>query len=93
MLVIIQHVGGVASFLGRKKNPQHRAFGKLLVNIGRAVAAVGWLLTGKVQNAIFVAVVSVVLLGLSMALGKSDEGKKQPEGESSRSKSPRAKRE
>jgi hypothetical protein len=48
VLVIIQHVGGVASFLGRKKNPQHRAFGKLLVNIGRAVAAVGWLLTGKV---------------------------------------------
>ncbi len=61
--------------MSRKRNPNHRAFGKILVNIGRVVAAVGWLLAGNQQNAILVAVVSVVLIGLSMVLSQNG-GKK-----------------
>lgn len=89
--MIVQHLGGMTAYFGRKANPQHRSFGKLLVNIGRAVAAVGWLLAGNVPNAIIVAVVSIVLLGLTMMLSPA-KPIVEPEAEGRRSKSPRAKR-
>ena len=68
VLVILQHLGGVTSFLGNKPNPNHRSFGKVLVNIGRVVAGFGWLLAGNQTNAAIVAVVSITLLGLSLML-------------------------
>lgn len=95
LLVIVQHIGGMTAFLGKKPNPQHRSFGKLLVVIGRVIAGVGWILGGNQKNAIIVAIISIILLGLSMVLETNSTGsiKKQESGEGSRSKSPRAKRE
>jgi len=69
--VILQHLGGATAYFGNKANPGHRKFGKILVNIGTIVAAFGWLLAGNETNAAVVIVVSVVLTGLSMALGSS----------------------
>lgn len=91
MLVIVQHLGGATAYFAKKPNPQHRSFGKVLVNIGRAIAAVGWILGGNVQNAIVVAIVSLVMTALAMIVGPSKKEGPQ-ETEKSRSKSPRAKR-
>lgn len=68
-LVIIQHIGGVSSYLLKKPNPQHRSFGKILVNIGRVVAGVGWIFGGNLNNAIIVGVVSIVMIGLALVVG------------------------
>lgn len=68
LLVIVQHIGGMTAFLGKKPNAQHRSFGKILVIIGRCIAGVGWILGGNQRNAIIVAVVTIILLGLSMVL-------------------------
>ena len=96
VLVIVQHIGGMTAFLGKKSNPQHRSFGKILVIIGRIIAGVGWLLGGNQKFAIIVAVVSLIMLGLSLVIDtKPVESSSKSEsikgGE--RSKSPRAKRE
>ena len=93
ILVIIQHIGGVTSFFGKKANPQHRSFGKILVNIGRVVAAFGWIFAGNTTNAMIVGIVSVVLLGLSLIIGPAKSSSKSTgEDDQKRSRSPRAKR-
>ena len=81
------------AFLKNQKNPQHRKFGKILVLIGRAIAAFGWILGGNEQNAMIVAVVSGVIFILSLLL--KDGGKKEEvrEGNNSRPRSPKGKRE
>ena len=80
------------AFLKGKKNPQHRKFGKILVLIGRAIAAFGWVLGGNEQNAMIVAVVSGVIFIISLFLkdGKKAESKQES---SSRPRSPKGKRE
>ena len=64
--MMVQHLGGVLAFLRKKRNPQHKAFGRILANIGRMIAAVGWVLGGNEQNAMIVAGVSAVLLILHL---------------------------
>ena len=85
MLIIVQHIGGMTAFLGGKRNPQHRSFGKILVIIGRIIAGVGWILGGNQNNAIIVAVVSIALLGLSLIVDSSSKKPTaaKPEGASS----------
>ena len=93
--MIIQHLGGLTAYLGQKANPQHRIFGKILVNIGRIVACFGWILAGNTTNAIIVAVASLVIFVLALVLGQSSGPKVSSVSEkedSRRSKSPRAKR-
>lgn len=94
VLVILQHIGGLTAFLGKKPNPQHRKFGKVLVLIGRAIAAVGWILGGNEQNAMVVAGVSAVLFVLSLVIGGSKPSKKVEASSSgnNRSRSPKGKR-
>jgi hypothetical protein len=75
VFLIIQHLGGLVAFLGKKKNPQHRSFGKILVIFGRIIAAVGWILGGNQRNAVIVGVVSVVLLGLALVLDSPTKSK------------------
>jgi hypothetical protein len=75
LLLIVQHIGGMTAFFGRKPNPQHRSFGKILVNIGRIVAGFGWLLAGNTTNALIVGVISVILLGLSLVIGPAPRQK------------------
>lgn len=75
LLVIVQHLGGLTAYLGNKSNPQHRSFGKILVNIGRIVAAVGWILAGNTYNAIVVGVASLVILVFALALGSDPKPK------------------
>ena len=93
VLVIVQHAGGVMSFLGKKPNPQHRQFGKILVHIGRCIAAFGWILGGHQQNAMIVAGVSGVLLLLALVSGgSSPSDRKRDASDTQRSRSPKGKR-
>jgi hypothetical protein len=93
-MVIIEHLGGAAAFFGGKENPQHRSFGKILVTVGRAIACVGWVVGGNVQNAVVVGVVSLVITAVALALPSSKKAAGLGEaGDRARSKSPRAKRE
>lgn len=92
-MVIIEHLGGATAFFGKKSNPQHRSFGKIVVTVGRIVACVGWILAGNLQNAIIVAVASLVITIIALALPSKPNNVISTENtERSRSKSPRAKR-
>lgn len=89
-MVILQHTGGVISFFGNKSNPQHKSFGGILANIGRAIACVGWVLGGNVDNALIVAGASLVILVISFLIPKSTLPESPAtEAKKSRSKSPK----
>ena len=89
VLVILQHLGGVKALLSGQRNYQHASFGRTLALIGRIVAGFGWVLAGNIQNAIIVAVLTIILLIFS-GLGKSSGNK--TDDSRIRSKSPRGKR-
>ncbi len=94
VLMIVQHLGGVTSYFGKKANPVHRKFGRYLANIGRIIAAVGWTLAGNQTNSIIVIVATVVILILSVLLKPQKTGRVLEANSSSseRSKSPKARR-
>ena len=76
-MVILQHLGGVASFFGNKPNPQHRSFGGILANIGRLIACVGWVLGGNLDQALYVAIASAIILFITFLIPKSGTVKTQ----------------
>lgn len=76
LLVILQHLGGLTAFLGKKSNPQHRGFGRYLALIGRIIASVGWILGQNLNMTNIITIISsAIVLYESLLEGKLSKPK------------------